>query len=164
MKYVEGDIFKLAEAGEFDYVIHGCNCQNAMHSGIAKTVHDKYPEAYAADMMTQKGDFDKLGHFTSAYIPARHADNTLDFTIINAYTQAVYWDQGPGIINLDYDALHRVFKGIKLAFDLRGYSRFAIPKIGAVRGGGDWNYIEQIIDSVGFVDLTCVIYNGKTNK
>lgn len=179
MKYIEGDIFTLAEQGKFDFVIHGCNCQNAMGSGIAKTVRDKYPKAYAADMATQKGDIDKLGHFTHAHIPAKsvflpnEGDDgsgykivTKPFSIINAYTQAVYWDQGPGIINLDYEALKCVFKGIKLYFDTNpaGVSRFAIPKIGAVRGGGDWSRIEDIIDSVGIIDLTCVIYNGDTNK
>lgn len=176
MKYIEGDIFALAEQGKFEYVIHGCNCQNAMGSGVAKTVRDKYPKAYAADMSTQKGDLDKLGHFTHAYIDAKvgsmgpHTRGlkklTEGFTIINAYTQSVYWNQGPGIINLDYDALKRVFKAIKLCYDTNpaGVSRFAIPKIGAVRGGGDWSRIEEIIDSVGIIDLTCVIYNGDINK
>ena len=26
MKYIDGDLFKLAEQGEFDIVIHGANC------------------------------------------------------------------------------------------------------------------------------------------
>lgn len=170
MKYVKGDIFKLAEAGMFDYVIHGCNCQNAMGSGIAKTVRDKYPRAYAADMATQKGDLRKLGHFTHAYISSDGSytggNHKNGFTIINAYTQAVYWDQGEGVINLDYDALERVFMGIKLVYDNNraGLAKFAIPKIGAVRGGGDWERIENIIDSIGFIDLTCVIYDGEVNR
>jgi hypothetical protein len=45
-----------------------------------------------------------------------------------------------------------------------GLYRFAIPKIGAARGGGSWDIIEGIIDSVGIEDLTCVVYNGDVNK
>lgn len=170
MKYVTGDIFKLAEQGLFHYVIHGCNCQNAMGSGIAKTVKERYPKAWAADMATQKGDLRKLGHFTHAYINSNGSyldgNHQNGFTIINAYTQAVYWNQGEGVINLDYDALEMAFMGIKLAYDNNpmGNAKFAIPKIGAVRGGGDWNRIEKIIDSIGFGDLTCVIYDGEVNK
>lgn len=176
MKYVEGDIFELAEQGYFDYVIHGCNCQNTMGSGIARTVRDKYQKAYEADMVTRKGDLDKLGHFTHAYIGAKiesmgpHVRGfkklTEGFTIINAYTQEGFLPRGVNMINLDYKALKSVFKGIKLCFDTSpsGVNRFAIPLIGAGRGGGDWSVIEEIIDSVGIVDLTCVRYNGELNK
>lgn len=172
MKYVEGDIFKLAENGLFEYVIHGCNCQNAMGSGIAKTVRDSYPKAYAADMSTQKGDLRKLGHFTHAWIAP--SLNTLayqsGFTIINAYTQAIFWEKydedGKLIPNVILDAVESAFMGIKLAYDTAypGVSRFAIPKIGSVRGGGVWEEIEEVIDSVGIIDLTCVIYDGSLNK
>ena len=179
MKYIDGDIFKLAEQGKFDYVIHGCNCQNAMGSGIARTVRDNYPKAYAADMATKKGDLSKLGHFTHAYISPQIVPYgegmrgmkavTEGFTIINAYTQAIYWENyKDGVLqpNVLLDAVHSAFTGIKLMFDNNpgGIARFAIPKIGAVRGGGVWEEIEEVINSVGIIDLTCVLYNGDVNK
>jgi O-acetyl-ADP-ribose deacetylase (regulator of RNase III) len=180
MKYITGDIFKLAEQGKFDYVIHGCNCQNAMGSGVARTVRDSYPKAYAADMATKKGDLSKLGHFTHAYVPAKlemllddsgsgYRTSKHSFTIINAYTQAIYWENyKDGILqpNVLLDAVHSAFTGIKLMYDNNpgGVARFAIPKIGAVRGGGVWEEIEEIIDSVGIIDLTCVLYDGNVNK
>ena len=30
MFVVHGDLFKLAEQGEFDIIVHGCNCFNTM--------------------------------------------------------------------------------------------------------------------------------------
>ena len=180
MKYIDGDIFELARNGQFDVVIHGCNCQNAMGSGIAATVRDKYYQAYAADKATQAGDWRKLGCFTKAHIPSSlmtHpplADGTVlkglklshGFEIINAYTQFYIGSTPDDKPPIDYDAVERVFMSIKLAYDNNpaGVTRFAIPKIGAVRGGGDWSRIEAIIDSIGFIDLTCVLYNGTVNK
>ena len=35
MKVVKGNIFDLAEQGEFDVVVHGCNCFCTMGKGIA---------------------------------------------------------------------------------------------------------------------------------
>lgn len=35
MKYVKGDLIKLALAGEFDVIAHGCNCFCTMGAGIA---------------------------------------------------------------------------------------------------------------------------------
>lgn len=164
MKYVKGDIFQLAEEGKFDYVIHGCNCFNTMGAGIARTVKDRYPRAYLVDQKTGKAEKDKLGHFTMAYIDAclNREPQTSGFAIINAYTQFGWWtrkdEDGNLIPNVVYDAVKNAFIGIKLALDLSGNPRFAIPKIGAGLAGGDWDRIEAIIDEIGFRNLTCVIY------
>ncbi len=32
MKMVKGDLLALADAGEFDIIMHGCNCFNVMGS------------------------------------------------------------------------------------------------------------------------------------
>lgn len=163
MKYVEGDMFKMAEQGLFDFVIQGCNCYNAMGSGVAKTVRDLYKPAYNADLATKEGDLSKLGKFTIATIKGPFHDSE-EFRIINAYTQAGFWDTGKP--NVDYEAVYDCFKSIKLIYDNypSGLFKFAIPKIGAARGGGSWDIIEGIIDSVGIEDLTCVVYNGDVNK
>ena len=61
MKTIKGDLVKLAIKGEFDLIIHGCNCFCTMGAGIAKTIKQKFPEAYEADLKTEKGDKAKLG-------------------------------------------------------------------------------------------------------
>jgi len=135
MKTVKGDLIKLALKGEFDVIIHGCNCFCTMGAGIAKTIKQKFPEAYEADLQTSSGDVSKLGTYTFAKV------NT-DFgklIIVNAYTQFNWRGRGP---KADYDAIRSVFKKIKIDYhDLRiGY-----PAIGAGLAGGNWKTISSII-------------------
>ena len=82
-----------------------------------------------------------------------------NFTIINAYTQYGY---DPATKPVDYEAIYNAFKQIKMLYDMNPMAtmRIGIPKIGAGLAGGDWNRIEQIIDSIGFSDLTCVVFDG----
>lgn len=177
MKYVKGNLLDLAEQGEFDIIVQGCNCQNTMGSGLAKQIKERYPKAYLADQVTQKGDASKVGCFTQAHVngtamipiapgvrrvtPGARGlkQRHYSFTIVNAYTQVNY---GSGQQYVDYSAIARVFKQIKLLYDLNTQVsiKVGIPKIGAERGGGDWSIIEQIIDEIGFSNLTCVEYNG----
>ena len=49
LKHTKGNLIDLAEQGEFDVIVHGCNCQNTMGSGIAKEIKERYPLAYRAD-------------------------------------------------------------------------------------------------------------------
>ena len=169
MKYVEGNLLDLAEQGEFDYIIHGCNCFCTMGSGIAKQIKDRYPKAYLVDHLTLEGDLGKLGKFTQAYISGQRENTNgvtrnlfwnYSFTLINAYTQYYY---GGREVHADYDAIFHVFKQIKLLYDMnpQAPARIGIPQIGAKRGGGDWGKIEEIIDGIGFSDITCVVYKGE---
>lgn len=36
LKHIKGNLIDLAEEGEFDIIIHGCNCQNTMGSVLRK--------------------------------------------------------------------------------------------------------------------------------
>ena len=64
MKIVRGDLIELAKAGNFDVIIHGCNCQCRMGRGIALSIKQEFEEAFLADFMTEIGDRTKLGNFT----------------------------------------------------------------------------------------------------
>ena len=44
--HIKGDLIKLAQAGEFDVIVQGCNCFNTMGSGLAKQIKAEIPEAY----------------------------------------------------------------------------------------------------------------------
>ena len=68
MNIVHGDLIKLALTGEFDVIIHGCNCQCAMGAGIAKAIKSTFPEAYQADGETEEGSRDKLGTISFAEV------------------------------------------------------------------------------------------------
>lgn len=137
MKQVEGDLLALALAGEFDVIVHGCNCQNQMGAGIAKAIKQVFPEAYDADLATTKGDPDKLGTITHALIERDGAR----FTVVNAYTQ-LHW-RGRGV-KVDYDALARCMRAVAASFDGQ---RIGYPLIGAGLAGGDWSRIAPLIDA-----------------
>src|SRR5690242_8887830 len=98
MKIVRGDLIKLALAGEFDVIVHGCNCMCAMGAGIAKGIKTTFPEAYAADCATPKGDRAKLGTISTARI---ERDGRV-LNVVNAYTQFHWRGKKPLV---DYDAI-----------------------------------------------------------
>jgi len=135
MKVIKGDLLNLAEEGLFDVIIHGCNCQCNMGSGIAKTIKDRYPQAFEADCETTKGDKNKLGDYTYSKV-----GKNKNFTLINAYTQYSY---SRDKVDVDYDALRNVFSKIKR--DFLG-KKIGYPLIGAGLAGGDWKIIEAIIN------------------
>ena len=133
---MKGDLLELAEAGEFDVVIHGCNCYGNMDGGIARAIKRRFPAAHKVDQESAIGDANKLGGYTSAQITLR--DHSLE--IINAYTQ-LHW-KGSGVL-VDYNAVASVFRLLKGDF---GGSRIGYPRIGAGLARGDWEIISHIID------------------
>ena len=135
MKIVHGDLIKLALAGEFQVIVHGCNCFCTMGAGIAKTIKQVFPEAYAADLKTQKGSRDKLGNYSLAAIDR----NGVSVTVVNGYTQFDW----RGRSNADYPAIRSVFQRLKRDFAGRS---IGYPRIGAGLAGGDWALISRIID------------------
>lgn len=134
MKFIKGDLLAFAEAGEFEVIIHGCNCLCNMGSGIARTIRDKYPAVFEADLATKKGDKEKLGQYTFAEV-----GNSSRFVVVNAYTQYAY---SRDKVDVDYEAIRQVFRRIKQDFSGR---KIGYPLIGAGLAGGDWNIIEAII-------------------
>lgn len=143
IKYIEGDVLELCKTG---IIVHGCNAQGVMGSGIAAQIKAKHPGAfklYASSPMSM-GDI-------SVY-----AVNDGKF-IVNAITQE-YTGYGKQV---SYDAVDLAFKRINdyhkntKEFFNGGDLPICFPKIGAGLGGGNWEIIEKIID----VNLT-----SPTNK
>ena len=64
---VDGDLIKLAFKGEFDVIVHGCNCFCVQGAGIAWQMAkhfftDDYKEGYTLEGIEYKGDINKLGN------------------------------------------------------------------------------------------------------
>ena len=110
MKVTKGDLIKKANEGEFDLIVHGCNCFGTMGAGIAKGIKSEFPEAFDADQKTLKGSKEKLG--TCSYTKIKREG--INLIVINAYTQFNY--HGPGI-KVDYDAVRSCMKWIKENFE-----------------------------------------------
>ena len=140
MKKVKGDLLKLAQEGQFDVIVHGCNCFCLMGAGIAKTIKSRFPQAYKVDCATATGDKNKLGTITNATVVSSSAAGKNAFTIVNGYTQ-FHWN-GEGVL-VDYKAIENVFRTVKEQFVGK---RIGYPMIGAGLARGDWNIISAIID------------------
>nr|WP_321403883.1 macro domain-containing protein [uncultured Desulfobacter sp.] len=137
MKSIKGDLIHLAKEGQFDLIVHGCNCFCTMGAGIAKQIRSQFPQAWEADLATVSGDKSKLGSYSEACIRTP----TGRLYVINAYTQYHY--SGDGVL-VDYDAMAKVFTALKNQFS---GLRMGYPKIGAGLAGGNWKIISEIIDS-----------------
>lgn len=137
MQIVNGNLLYMAKNGDFDVIIHGCNCFCNFGAGIALQILNQFPEAYEKDKATKVGDESKLGTYTSVPIVRMGRQ----FTLVNAYTQ---YGCGVDKIRCDYDALNKVFESIAINFN---GLRIGYPKIGAGLAGGDWEIISKIIDT-----------------
>lgn len=138
LNHVKGDLLKLAEEGKFNIIVHGCNCQNTMGSGIAKQIKDNYPDAFVADTIhdiaLKDNRYQKLGNFTLANIADR-------FTIVNAYTQFDYLPRN--VDHFEYASFAVILQ--KLA-DSYGHCEFGFPYIGMGLAGGDKETIIQMLE------------------
>jgi O-acetyl-ADP-ribose deacetylase (regulator of RNase III) len=151
MDTVQGDIVDLALQGRFEVIVHGCNCFCSMGAGVARVIQEEFPEAYAADLVTVKGDRNKLGDFSSATVMRKDRE----ITIVNGYTQFHF--HGDDVL-VDYEALRRLFARVKKQFSGK---RIGYPKIGAGLAGGDWERISAIIDEeLDGEDHSLVLYSS----
>jgi O-acetyl-ADP-ribose deacetylase (regulator of RNase III) len=132
IRTVDGDLVR--DADKYEVIAHCCNCFCTMGAGIAPQIKHKFPEAYAVDCETTKGDINKLGtiSYTKKSTP----------TVVNLYGQYDYTGRRTGQMDLDYDALRKALKAMKEKFTGK---TFGLPMIGAGLAGGDWNVIEKII-------------------
>ena len=137
MKFVAfGDILQIEQG----IIVHGCNAQGVMGSGIALQIKQKYPFAYHS----------YLDHCKNIISPAARL-GTIDFaqvsgklTIANAITQLNYGRDGKRYV--DYSAVQATMHQVAQLADKLGTS-VHYPQIGAGLGGGDWGLISDIIDS-----------------
>jgi len=140
LKHIKGNLLDLAEAGEFDIIVQGCNCFNAMGAGLAPQIAKRYPRAEEVDSETVRGNIGKLGNFTMAW--SSHYDvNIKPFKVINAYTQYVTSQQGEDVF--EYDSFSVILR--KLAHEY-GRHRFGLPYIGMGLAGGDKKRIMAMIN------------------
>lgn len=142
IKHIKGDLLALAEEGKFDIIVHGCNCQNTMGSGIAKQIKDRYPEAYAADIyMDQEFGanyrYRKLGNHSEAKVYSGAGK----FTIVNAYTQFHYLPRG--VDHFEYASFAVILQKLEHFY---GNYDFGFPYIGMGLAGGDSERIISMLE------------------
>lgn len=149
MKIVKGNLLTLADEGEFDVIIHGCNCFCAMASGIAFQIANKYPSAHRIDNTTRKGDVNKLSNWTLARVGS--------LFVVNLYTQ---YKPGADFI---LGALEVGLYKFRMTFAGFGEElRVGVPWIGCGIGGGNKEEVADLLRKFSlYCDLTIVEYEEK---
>lgn len=126
------------------HIVHGCNAQGVMGSGVALAVKRKFPGAFTTYLAHYTQGTLKLG------VAYPYQDND-DLVIWNAITQDNF---GYGLRQVSYDAVETCFAQINWFLNEGGMdnTKFTqpnevhIPMIGAARGGGNWEIIREIIE------------------
>ena len=125
MKITRGDLLEMGKDNRFDIIVQGCNCWNAMGSGIAKSIREQFPDAWLADQETLPGDRNKLGTYTIG-MSGR-------LVIVNAYTQ-YNTAKFPGEDVFEYRSFEVILAKLAKRF---GKYRIGFPMIGMGLAGGD---------------------------
>jgi O-acetyl-ADP-ribose deacetylase (regulator of RNase III) len=134
--YKEGDV--LESIADFNYIAHGVNCQGVMGGGIALQIKTQYPMTFHKyKKACNDAAFEKQHLLGQIVIDGENK-------LIHCFTQLYYGNQSH-VKYVSYDAIHGCFNRINS--QLPG-SSIVIPKIGAGLGGGNWEVIARIIDSV----------------
>lgn len=153
-KYVKASILDT----ELLYIAHGVNCQNTMGSGVAKVLFTAHPEI--------KNEYHRfcLWNLKHEGIGARLLGQVHEVAIeinnkwcFNLFTQEHYGYNGNRYVN--YKAVVDCFKALS-QYDLKG--PIAIPKIGCGLAGGNWNFMEQLINDTVGDTLEIWVYEPET--
>ena len=149
IKIIDGD---LLESGA-DIICHQVNCSNAMNSGVAKQIREKYPEVFQA--------------YQSLCKPRSNCKHTLlgecqvvetsnGKCIANLFGQLGYGYDGQQYTNVD--ALKRAMIKLRNRCIDNENITIAMPYgIGSVRGGAKWEDVYSIIEEV-FSDMNVEIW------
>lgn len=143
-KYIKGDICDT----ELKYIAHGVNCQNKMGSGVAKALYERFPE-----VKTEYHRYNKYNDCSETRLAHAFKVESGDKVIYNCYTQLNFGYDGKKYVN--YAAVSECFGSIKCW--IKG-EIIAIPKIGCGFAGGNWEFMEQLINDTVGEDLEIWVY------
>lgn len=136
------------------HIVHGCNNQGVMGSGVALGVKNSWPEVYR--------DYRNLYEHSELRLGIAYPVLASPGLIVwNAITQDKY---GHGKRFTNYEAVATCFEMIneylshclvnEPSIDIP--NEVHIPMIGAARGGGSWRVIESIIEET--MDFPVTLY------
>lgn len=156
IRYVEGNLITAPER----IIVHGCNALGAFASGFADVVRKAHPAAYRAYMSAHEGGRLLLGSVIWA-----ESGGTV---VGNCITQPTYGRDGRR--HVSYDAVRSCMRQVQIAAETGipgtafedGFSRVAMPLIGANLGGGDWSVISSAIaEELDGLDAVVYVLPGR---
>lgn len=142
IQYKTGNVLETNEL----CIVHGCNAQGRMGSGIAVAIRTNFPEAYIEYRKEYETNGLQLGNVVWAESNGK--------LIANGITQEFYGRDNKCYI--DYDAINKVMEQVHHNASTEGFG-VAMPLIGAGLGGGSWKKIAGIIEQ-NFTAITPVVY------
>ena len=140
-----GDLVRSAKNGEFDIIIHGCNCFATFGAGIAPQIGKAFPNAKEADQNLPLTGIQRLGNFS--YGVANVGNSGKQVMVVNAYTQYM---PGP---DFQLEALAIALRKLAMYLEEKfGPTKakeltIALPLIGCGIGGGHWPDVQSVIQS-----------------
>ncbi len=144
----------LLESKEVGVLLHICNLQGIWGGGIVIPIKKKYPEAYDADLKTQKGDVSKLGTYSFADVRNNKEAKAHNLGyIVNCYFMKT---MGKPENNISYDAMYDGMLKLKNQIDkkrgedekFKDLTVGMASAIGQGLAGGSPKIIRAIIDEV----------------
>ena len=161
-----GDILDVQEG----ILVHGCNCQGVMGSGIAHSIRNRWPAVYdeykrrhlAAGLFP--GDVCFVGHaqlLDSIPILSRHIHGTTSqlpprLVVANAMTQFEFGRDSTRIY-VDYDAVSAAFARIAIVARDSGLP-IHFPLIGCGLANGQWAKVAQCIQAAVSPDANLTLW------
>jgi O-acetyl-ADP-ribose deacetylase (regulator of RNase III) len=129
LNYIKKDITTV----DYGIIIHGCNAQGVMGSGVALALRNKYPQIFEpykqmCDSTPNKQSL--LEKFAIVYISE-------NLYVVNLITQVNYGRDGQKYANLD--AIVNGIDDVMNFCKCRNVLSISIPKIGGGLGGLDWD-------------------------
>lgn len=154
LKVIEGDIFdpKLDKVKRI--IVHGCNAQGVMASGIAKIIREKYPEVFEDYIDHKEFKGLNLGDCIVTHI-------SRDLEIISIISQE-YYGRDKQRVYVSYQAvesaLKRVVRRCKALQAIRNAEiEIHIPFIGGGRANGDRSYLLEAFTNI-FSDVNATLF------
>lgn len=125
-------------------LVHGCNAQGVMGSGVALAIRRRYPGAFTAYSNQAERLGLHLGDVIFHVVKLGH-DGEPSLVVANAVTQQ-YYGREPDRLYLSYDALSACFQKVA-AYARRHGLPVHFPLIGCGLAGGDWAKVAPRIEA-----------------
>lgn len=139
MKLINGNLL----SARTPFIMHGCNAQGVMGSGVAKALRDYNERIFRDYRRAYETDGLKLGDV----IPVDGGD----WIVLNAITQEFYGRDGKRYAS--YDA---ITEAVLNTNTLASGQAVAMPMIGCGLGGLRWSVVKQIL--VEYAHFEPVVY------
>jgi O-acetyl-ADP-ribose deacetylase (regulator of RNase III) len=139
--YKTGDLTQATEP----YIIHGCNAQGKMGSGVAKALMDRYP-AVKEHYLENHAKHAEAGKRFLGTMHIGHTDTKR--VIYNLITQEFYGYDGK--LYASYEAIEQCMRALDNSMrcikEAKGTTpHVAMPLLGCGLAGGDWSVVSEIV-------------------